>query len=130
MRTPCGQCEQSTRADRSLTEAVERASRMTAGNRDIASVLVVPGRRPTYEELSLIRESVALLDVDLTVRGDGSIAVRKQQDLEQAEAHVERIKPIRLIVATERKAIATLEHVCSELVNWDAGFNGLAEGIR
>lgn len=130
MRTACGQCEESGFADRSLTEAVERASRLAVNSSDIASVLVVPGRRPTYEELSLIRESVALLDVDLTVRGDGSIAVRKQQGLEQVQAESERTTPIRLIVATERRAIATIERMCSELVNWDAGFNGLAEGIR
>jgi hypothetical protein len=91
----------------------------------IRAVHVVPGRRPTYEELRHLREHAE--SVSMSVAGDGSISVRRlpepgpETNQSSTSSRAERVlKRYR----TARLRAVRRVHAPS------IGFDGLNEGVR
>ena len=91
----------------------------------IRAVHVVPGRRPTYEELRHLREHAE--SVSMSVAGDGSISIWRLPEPEPATN--ETPAPSRAERALERYRTAGLRAV-RRVHAPSIGFDGLNEGVR
>jgi len=91
----------------------------------IRAVHVVPGRRPTYEELRHLRERAE--SVSMSVAGDGSISVRRQPEPEPQKN--EMLASSKVERAFERYRTAGLRAVRHMDVP-NLGLEGLNEGVR
>lgn len=122
-------CERE-RNERMLNEEIERACRLVSVDDGIAAVHVVPGRRPSFDELVRFRSYVDSNALRMTVHGDGSLTVRPRLSVVTAEDANEHQTGFHLMALVEQRVAAGSARMASVFSRWNAGFQGMAEGTR
>jgi hypothetical protein len=93
---------------------------------DVRAVYVLPGRRPTYDELYRLRRQTG--SFSMTVAGDGGVAVRRRFEPEIDTSGMIEWSEIKRPL--ERFHTAGMNWLRRQVDAWNAGFAGLHEGLR
>ena len=105
-----------------LDETLVIACAIARNTPEVTAVHVVPGRRPTFDELATMR-AAAGPELTASVDGDGVVHLRRPNAAAPAEG-AGRFGP------WVREARSALARALDGLQGWNGGFSGLGEGVR
>ena len=114
-----------------LIDEVERAVWMlTTDCQEVSAVHVVPGRRPTFTELSLIQHCAVANGLRISLLADGSLSIRALAPITSAERPPAAHVPLDRVAAMTRRFSHGAGHVLAAIGDWNAGFPELHQGLR